>query len=83
MPQTPQPSIQADSSSSRGISFMNPVQTKMAMARENAAYGMISAQYVLSIDELLKLGLITISDEYIKITPDNFGVTSAITLKLI
>ena len=35
------------------------------------------------IDELLKLGLITISDEYIKITPDNFGVTSAITLKLI
>ena len=46
MPHTLHPSIQADSSSSRGISFINPVQTSIAMARENAAYGIISAQRV-------------------------------------
>ena len=48
MPQTLQPSMQAASSSSLGISFMNPVQTRIAMESENAAYGTISAAYVLS-----------------------------------
>ncbi len=43
-PHTPQPSIQAASSSSRGISFMNPVQTRIAIASEKAEYGMIRAQ---------------------------------------
>ena len=36
-PQTLQPSMQADSSSSRGISFIKPVQTRIAMEREKAA----------------------------------------------
>ena len=44
MPQVLQPSMQADSSSSRGISFMKPVQTRIAIASEKAEYGMISAQ---------------------------------------
>ena len=37
IPQDPHPSIHADSSSSFGMSFMNPVQTMIAIDSENAA----------------------------------------------
>ena len=37
MPQTPQPSMQAASSSSRGISFIKPVQIRIPIASAKAA----------------------------------------------
>ena len=37
MPQMLQPSMQADSSSSHGISFMKPVHTRSAIESEKAA----------------------------------------------